>query len=181
MLQHINSNTYEGLFPFAQIVLCLWHRPGDGVPPPAQGVSWEASLQKLCYWWSLGVQNLRWHKHKSFNIHYLSITYDIYITSLFSHIPYVSLLLLFWPKDKLCALVSDYGLTAYRKEDFEALSNGFSCGDKYRMYCAPEVLLGSSSNMTPAADVYRCGWERNYKHLTLDCIFYSGFLDHIRI
>lgn len=167
---------YEGLFPFTQIVLCLWHRPGGGVPPPAQDVSWEASLQKLCYWWSLGVQNLRWQSLCHVIQHTL-FKHNLYITSLFSHILYVSLL--FGPK--LYALVADYGLTAYRKEDFEALSNGFSCGDKYRMYCAPEVLLGSSSNMTPAADVYRCGWEKKYKHLTLDCIFYSGFLDHIRI
>lgn len=56
----------------------------------------------------------------------------------------------------LLCLAPDYGLTAYRKEDFEAVSNGFNCGDVNRIYCAPEVLLGSSSNMTPAADVYRC-------------------------
>ncbi|KAM7387893.1 hypothetical protein PAMP_024104 [Pampus punctatissimus] len=56
--------------------------------------------------------------------------------------------------DRWVCKISDYGLTAYRKEDFEAVSNGFNCGDVNRIYCAPEVLLGSSSNMTPAADVY---------------------------
>ncbi|XP_022617009.1 atrial natriuretic peptide receptor 2-like [Seriola dumerili] len=56
--------------------------------------------------------------------------------------------------DRWVCKISDYGLTAYRKEDFEAVSNGFNCGDVNRVYCAPEVLLGSSSNMTPAADVY---------------------------
>eukprot|EP00064_Thunnus_orientalis_P004480 superscaffoldBa00000407_g4492 len=56
--------------------------------------------------------------------------------------------------DRWVCKISDYGLTAYRKDDFEAVSNGFNCGDVNRIYCAPEVLLGSSSNMTPAADVY---------------------------
>uniref|UniRef100_A0A3B4Y5U1 Guanylate cyclase n=1 Tax=Seriola lalandi dorsalis TaxID=1841481 RepID=A0A3B4Y5U1_SERLL len=56
--------------------------------------------------------------------------------------------------DRWVCKISDYGLTAYRKEDFEAVSNGFNCGDVNRVYCAPEVLLGSSSNMAPAADVY---------------------------
>lgn len=51
---------------------------------------------------------------------------------------------------------SDYSLTAYRKEDLEAISNVFSCGDVNFTYCAPEVLLGSSFNVTAAADVYRC-------------------------
>nr|XP_033478354.1 atrial natriuretic peptide receptor 2-like [Epinephelus lanceolatus] len=56
--------------------------------------------------------------------------------------------------DRWVCKISDYGLTAYRRDDFEAISNGFNCGDVNRIYCAPEVLLGSSSNMTPAADVY---------------------------
>ncbi|TKS74660.1 Atrial natriuretic peptide receptor 2 [Collichthys lucidus] len=56
--------------------------------------------------------------------------------------------------DRWVCKISDYGLTMYRKEDFEAISNGFNCGDVNRIYCAPEVLLGSSSNMTQAADVY---------------------------
>uniref|UniRef100_A0A8C3AYQ9 Guanylate cyclase n=1 Tax=Cyclopterus lumpus TaxID=8103 RepID=A0A8C3AYQ9_CYCLU len=56
--------------------------------------------------------------------------------------------------DRWVCKISDYGLTAYRREDFEAVSNGFNCGDVNRIYCAPEVLLGNSSNMTPAADVY---------------------------
>ncbi|XP_034438312.1 atrial natriuretic peptide receptor 2-like isoform X1 [Hippoglossus hippoglossus] len=53
--------------------------------------------------------------------------------------------------DRWVCKISDYGLTAYRKEDFEA---GFNCGDINRIYCAPEVLLGSSSSITPAADIY---------------------------
>ncbi|XP_049444604.1 atrial natriuretic peptide receptor 2-like [Epinephelus fuscoguttatus] len=56
--------------------------------------------------------------------------------------------------DRWVCKISDYGLTAYRRDDFEAISNGFNCGDVNRIYYAPEVLLGSSSNMTPAADVY---------------------------
>ncbi|XP_061883846.1 atrial natriuretic peptide receptor 2-like isoform X2 [Entelurus aequoreus] len=56
--------------------------------------------------------------------------------------------------DRWVCKISDYGLTLYRKEDFDAISNGFTCGDVNRLYCAPEVLLGSSSNMTAAADVY---------------------------
>ncbi|XP_056132869.1 atrial natriuretic peptide receptor 2-like [Lampris incognitus] len=56
--------------------------------------------------------------------------------------------------DRWVCKISDYGLTTYRKEDFEVMSNGFPCGDIYRIYCAPEVLLGSSSNLTPAVDIY---------------------------
>ncbi|XP_028259804.1 atrial natriuretic peptide receptor 2 [Parambassis ranga] len=56
--------------------------------------------------------------------------------------------------DRWVCKISDYGLTAYRKEDLEAVSNGFSCGDVNYTYCAPEVLLGSSFNVTAAADVY---------------------------
>uniref|UniRef100_A0A672JPU0 Guanylate cyclase n=1 Tax=Salarias fasciatus TaxID=181472 RepID=A0A672JPU0_SALFA len=56
--------------------------------------------------------------------------------------------------DRWVCKISDYGLTAYREEDFEAFSNGFNCGDLNLIYCAPEVVLGSSSSMTPAADVY---------------------------
>ncbi|XP_068447601.1 atrial natriuretic peptide receptor 2-like [Clinocottus analis] len=56
--------------------------------------------------------------------------------------------------DRWVCKISDYGLTAYRREDFDTVSNGFNCGDVNRIYCAPEVLLGNSSNMTPAADVY---------------------------
>ncbi|XP_061740024.1 atrial natriuretic peptide receptor 2-like [Nerophis ophidion] len=56
--------------------------------------------------------------------------------------------------DRWVCKVSDYGLTLYRKEDFDAISNEFTCGDVNRIYCAPEVLLGSSSTMTAAADVY---------------------------
>ncbi|XP_028299793.1 atrial natriuretic peptide receptor 2-like [Gouania willdenowi] len=56
--------------------------------------------------------------------------------------------------DRWVCKISDYGLTTYREEDFEAFSNGFTCGDMNLMYCAPEVVLGCSSSMTPAADVY---------------------------
>ncbi|XP_037104741.1 atrial natriuretic peptide receptor 2-like [Syngnathus acus] len=56
--------------------------------------------------------------------------------------------------DRWVCKISDYGLTLYRKEDFDAVSDGFTCGDVNRIYCAPEVLLGSSSTMTPVADVY---------------------------
>ena len=64
----------------------------------------------------------------------------------------------------LC-LSSDYGLTVFRREDFEATSNGFNCGNVNRLYCAPEVMLGSSSNMTVAADVYRCVQGSQFKQL----------------
>uniref|UniRef100_A0A8C8JM73 Guanylate cyclase n=1 Tax=Oncorhynchus tshawytscha TaxID=74940 RepID=A0A8C8JM73_ONCTS len=56
--------------------------------------------------------------------------------------------------DRWVCKISDYGLTAYRKDDFEVVTNGFHCEDTYRIYYAPEVLLGSSSNVTPAADIY---------------------------
>ncbi|XP_034737783.1 atrial natriuretic peptide receptor 2-like [Etheostoma cragini] len=56
--------------------------------------------------------------------------------------------------DRWVCKISDFGLTAYRREDLETVNNGFNCGDVNRVYCAPEVLLGSSSNMTAAADVY---------------------------
>ncbi|XP_051788405.1 atrial natriuretic peptide receptor 2-like [Erpetoichthys calabaricus] len=55
--------------------------------------------------------------------------------------------------DRWVCKISDYGLETYRKEDFEKSGSIFS--RKFsRLYCAPEVLLGSSSNMTPAADIY---------------------------
>ncbi|KAL6108024.1 uncharacterized protein ACO6RY_18656 [Pungitius sinensis] len=56
--------------------------------------------------------------------------------------------------DRWVCKISDFGLTAYRREDFDAVSNGFNCGDVNRIYCAPEVLLGNSSNVSPAADIY---------------------------
>ncbi|KAI4828974.1 hypothetical protein KUCAC02_023039 [Chaenocephalus aceratus] len=56
--------------------------------------------------------------------------------------------------DRWVCKISDYGLTVFRREDFEATSNGFNCGNVNRLYCAPEVVLGSSPNMTGAADVY---------------------------
>ncbi|XP_053728873.1 atrial natriuretic peptide receptor 2-like [Synchiropus splendidus] len=56
--------------------------------------------------------------------------------------------------DRWVCKISDFGLAAYRKEDFEVISNGFNCGEVNRVYCAPEVLLGSSLNMTPAVDIY---------------------------
>ncbi|XP_058494779.1 atrial natriuretic peptide receptor 2-like isoform X1 [Solea solea] len=56
--------------------------------------------------------------------------------------------------DRWVCKISDFGLIAYRKEDFEAFNSGFNCVDINRIYCAPEVLLGSGSSMTPAADIY---------------------------
>ncbi|KAJ8408507.1 hypothetical protein AAFF_G00259210 [Aldrovandia affinis] len=56
--------------------------------------------------------------------------------------------------DRWVCKISDYGLSAYRKEDFEAVSNGFPCENTYRIYYAPEILLGTSSNGTPGADIY---------------------------
>ncbi|KAJ3599659.1 hypothetical protein NHX12_033615 [Muraenolepis orangiensis] len=56
--------------------------------------------------------------------------------------------------DRWVCKISDYGLTAYRKEDFEGVGSAFHCADINHLYCAPEVLLGSSSNATIAADVY---------------------------
>ena len=46
-----------------QAVVCHRYRPRDVLPPPAQGVPREASLQKLHHWWSLGVQDLRYPKN----------------------------------------------------------------------------------------------------------------------
>uniref|UniRef100_W5MED8 Guanylate cyclase n=1 Tax=Lepisosteus oculatus TaxID=7918 RepID=W5MED8_LEPOC len=56
--------------------------------------------------------------------------------------------------DRWVCKISDYGLAAYRKKDFEMNSNGFHCEKLSRIYCAPEILLGTSFNVTPAADVY---------------------------
>ncbi|XP_049321625.1 atrial natriuretic peptide receptor 2 [Astyanax mexicanus] len=56
--------------------------------------------------------------------------------------------------DRWVCKISDYGLMAYRKEDSEALSGTFYCENICRIYCAPEVLLGSTSSTTAAADVY---------------------------
>ncbi|XP_059923328.1 atrial natriuretic peptide receptor 2-like isoform X2 [Gadus macrocephalus] len=56
--------------------------------------------------------------------------------------------------DRWVCKISDYGLTAFRKEDFEGVSSGFPCGDVNHLYCAPEVLLGNSTNATAVADVY---------------------------
>ncbi len=50
---------------------------------------------------------------------------------------------------------ADYGLMAYRKEDFEDKNTNFQCQKVFRIYCAPEVLLRISSSFTAAADVYR--------------------------
>ncbi|XP_075878695.1 atrial natriuretic peptide receptor 2-like [Nelusetta ayraudi] len=56
--------------------------------------------------------------------------------------------------DRWVCKISDYGLAFYRKEEFGGGSHDFNYGDINRVYIAPEVMLGSSSNMTPAADVY---------------------------
>ncbi|XP_028818664.1 atrial natriuretic peptide receptor 2-like [Denticeps clupeoides] len=56
--------------------------------------------------------------------------------------------------DRWVCKISDYGLAAYRKEDSDALSNCFDCESVYRMYRAPEVLLGPGAGLTAAADVF---------------------------
>uniref|UniRef100_A0A673LLB6 guanylate cyclase n=1 Tax=Sinocyclocheilus rhinocerous TaxID=307959 RepID=A0A673LLB6_9TELE len=56
--------------------------------------------------------------------------------------------------DRWVCKISDYGLMAYRKEDFEDMSTNFQCQSVYRIYCAPEVLLRISTSFTVAADVY---------------------------
>nr|XP_057928496.1 atrial natriuretic peptide receptor 2-like isoform X2 [Doryrhamphus excisus] len=56
--------------------------------------------------------------------------------------------------DRWVCKISDYGLTLYRKEDFDAVGNGFTCRDVNHIYYAPEVFLGSSVTGTAAADVY---------------------------
>lgn len=73
-----------------------------------------------------------------------------------------------WPT--LWLLVLDYGLAFYRKEEFGGGSHDFNYGDINRVYIAPEVMLGSSSNMTPAADVYRC-----------DGVYHSSWLFFLHI
>ncbi|XP_067892700.1 atrial natriuretic peptide receptor 2-like isoform X1 [Heterodontus francisci] len=55
--------------------------------------------------------------------------------------------------DRWVCKVSDYGLAAYRKDDFEEFTNTVNVKAS-RIYCAPEVFTGVISNMTPAADVY---------------------------
>uniref|UniRef100_A0A671N552 Guanylate cyclase n=1 Tax=Sinocyclocheilus anshuiensis TaxID=1608454 RepID=A0A671N552_9TELE len=57
--------------------------------------------------------------------------------------------------DRWVCKISDYGLMAYRKEDFEDMSTNFQCQNIYLIYCAPEVLLRISTSFTAAADVYR--------------------------
>ncbi|XP_051550758.1 atrial natriuretic peptide receptor 2-like [Myxocyprinus asiaticus] len=52
--------------------------------------------------------------------------------------------------DRWVCKISDYGLMVYRKEDFE----DFHCQNDYRIYSAPEVLLGISTSCTAASDVY---------------------------
>uniref|UniRef100_A0A8C2DXU5 Guanylate cyclase n=1 Tax=Cyprinus carpio TaxID=7962 RepID=A0A8C2DXU5_CYPCA len=56
--------------------------------------------------------------------------------------------------DRWVCKISDYGLMAYRKEDFEYMSSSFQCQNVCRIYCAPEVLLRISTSFTAAADVY---------------------------
>ncbi|XP_016105589.1 atrial natriuretic peptide receptor 2-like [Sinocyclocheilus grahami] len=53
--------------------------------------------------------------------------------------------------DRWVCKISDYGLMAYRKEDFEDMSTNFQCQNVYRIYCAPEVLLRISTRMLPKA------------------------------
>uniref|UniRef100_UPI00398F07BF atrial natriuretic peptide receptor 2-like n=1 Tax=Pristiophorus japonicus TaxID=55135 RepID=UPI00398F07BF len=55
--------------------------------------------------------------------------------------------------DRWVCKISDYGLAAYRKDDFKELTNAFNI-KAGRIFCAPEVFAGIISNMTPTADVY---------------------------
>ncbi|XP_059841196.1 uncharacterized protein LOC132402335 [Hypanus sabinus] len=48
---------------------------------------------------------------------------------------------------------ANYGLVAYRSADFQEFDNGF-IPKMGRIYCAPEVLAGTASNLSPTADVY---------------------------
>nr|XP_023700028.1 atrial natriuretic peptide receptor 2-like [Paramormyrops kingsleyae] len=56
--------------------------------------------------------------------------------------------------DRWVCKISDCGLAVYRKEDVEIVSNGYQSRNFYRIYCAPEVLLGTSGFFTAAADIY---------------------------
>ncbi|XP_034035812.1 atrial natriuretic peptide receptor 2-like [Thalassophryne amazonica] len=56
--------------------------------------------------------------------------------------------------DRWVCKISDYGLSTYRKEDLEVIGNVINCEDENHLYWAPEVLLGNSCSMTPAADIY---------------------------
>ncbi|XP_051869123.1 atrial natriuretic peptide receptor 2-like [Pristis pectinata] len=55
--------------------------------------------------------------------------------------------------DRWVCKIADYGLAVYRRDDFEELTIGF-VPRMGRIYCAPEVIAGTSSNMSPTADVY---------------------------
>ncbi|GCC18112.1 hypothetical protein chiPu_0017803 [Chiloscyllium punctatum] len=55
--------------------------------------------------------------------------------------------------DRWVCKVSDYGLAAYRKDDFEEFSPTFNERAR-RITCAPEVFTGLVSNVTPTSDVY---------------------------
>ncbi|XP_078418016.1 atrial natriuretic peptide receptor 2-like [Cetorhinus maximus] len=55
--------------------------------------------------------------------------------------------------DRWVCKISDYGLAAYRKDDFEELTNTVNAKGG-RIYGAPEVLAGIVSSVTPTADVY---------------------------
>ncbi|XP_063058165.1 atrial natriuretic peptide receptor 2-like [Engraulis encrasicolus] len=56
--------------------------------------------------------------------------------------------------DRWVCKISDYSLEAYRREEFESISNAFHCDSPCRIYSAPEVLLGSTSSLTAPADIY---------------------------
>ncbi|XP_078075352.1 atrial natriuretic peptide receptor 2-like [Mustelus asterias] len=55
--------------------------------------------------------------------------------------------------DRWVCKISDYGLAAYRKNDFEEFTHTINTKIS-RIYCAPEVLTGTVSNVTPTADAY---------------------------
>ncbi|XP_048457521.1 atrial natriuretic peptide receptor 2-like [Rhincodon typus] len=55
--------------------------------------------------------------------------------------------------DRWVCKISDYGLAAYRKDDFEEFSLTLNARAR-RIYSGPEVFTGLVSNVTPTADVY---------------------------
>ncbi|XP_069798490.1 atrial natriuretic peptide receptor 2-like [Narcine bancroftii] len=55
--------------------------------------------------------------------------------------------------DRWVCKVTDHGLAMYRRDDFEEFSDSL-VPTADRIYCAPEVIAGTSWNASPAADVY---------------------------
>ncbi|XP_072918627.1 atrial natriuretic peptide receptor 2-like isoform X2 [Hemitrygon akajei] len=55
--------------------------------------------------------------------------------------------------DRWVCKIADYGLVAYRSADFQEFDDGFVL-KMGRIFCAPEVVAGTASNLSPTADVY---------------------------